>query len=66
MLNQEGKCEHNHCVESYISALANNDIEVGLNKMEFVRRQQVLGNRSVVDAIINCIKYLSQQGMGFK
>lgn len=23
-------------------------------------------NRSIVDAIINCIKYLSQQGMAFR
>lgn len=62
----ESHLDHSQCVESYVAAATNRDVEVGIFKMEAVRRQQVLLNRKVVDAIIDVIKFLTQQGLAFR
>lgn len=66
IIEHEGQLDHNQCVDAYIAAETNNDIEVGINKMENIRRQQVLSNRKVVDTIVDVIKYLAKQGLAFR
>lgn len=62
----EGHLDHSQSVESYVAAATNRDVEVGIFKMEAVRRKQVLQNRKVVDVVIDVIKYLTQQGLAFR
>lgn len=66
VLSHEKSSEHNICVSSYLTNLANCNMNKGLLKMETVQRSQIEMNRNVLDTILNILKFISRQGLGFR
>lgn len=64
--SHENSSEHNCCVSIYLTNLSNCNMNKGLLKMETVQRSQIEMNRNVLDAILNILKFISKQGLGFR
>lgn len=62
----EKSSNHNICVETYLRNSFNCNINAGLPKMVNIRKTEIDNNRSVLDAILNILKFLSKQGLAIR